>query len=57
MQKISTLFLDREIESPFNFRDSAGQFVRQSSRNRMAIIGRVIQSLTAGTAIPPSPDD
>lgn len=57
MQKISTLFLDREIESPFNFRDSAGQFVRQSSRNRMAIIGRVIQSPTAGTAIPPSPDD
>lgn len=57
MQKISTLFLDRETESPFNFRNSAGQFVLQRSRNRMAIVGHVIQSPTAGMTIPPSPDD
>lgn len=57
MQKISTLFLDREIESPFNFRNSAGQFVRQRLRNRMVIIGHVIQSSIAGTTTPPSPDD
>lgn len=57
MQKISTLFLGMEIESPFNFRNSAGQFVRQRSRNRIVIIGHVIQSPTAGTATPPCPDD
>lgn len=56
MRKISMLFLDRETESPLNFRNSAGPFVQQRSRNRMVIIAHVIQSPTAGTTTP-SPDD